>query len=242
MTTIADRNNNPGNLIPPNGRIIWQGQTGVDSRGFAIFSSREAGIRAADLNLQTYAKHGYDTVHEIIYGNNGSNGWSATDQAAYQDYVANKLGVDPNAHLDLSNPTVRQNVLAQIFNFESGTNRYSQGTLQDSWAAIQSAVESGDPIEVGSTILGSVGQAATNVVTGAVDAVNGAVGGAAEGVGNWIENNLWEGAKDFVIPVAIGFGAILLILVSSWGLVKDNPVAQGVKRAAKGAAMVAAVA
>jgi len=43
--SIAEYNNNPGNLRPPKG-VTYQGQLGVDDRGFAIFETPEAG-RAA---------------------------------------------------------------------------------------------------------------------------------------------------------------------------------------------------
>ena len=33
MTSIADYNNNPGNLRPPKG-LTYEGQIGVDERGF----------------------------------------------------------------------------------------------------------------------------------------------------------------------------------------------------------------
>lgn len=243
MTTRAERNNNPGNLIPGVGKIIWNGQTGTDDQGFAIFASKDYGIRAADLNLQTYAKKGYDTVHEIIYGSSGSNGWSATDQSAYQDYIAKNIGVDPNAHLDLTNPAVRQNVLANIFNFESGGTRYSGGALSDSWADIMAAASSGNPIDIAGAVGGAVAINTTNVVSGAVDAVGNAFN---FDIGKWladqfgIEYGPGGGLKQYVIPFALGAGALLLILAAFWGMIKNTSAGQTIKSVGKTGAIALA--
>ncbi len=223
MATRAERNNNPGNLRPGVGVIIWKGQTGTDADGFAVFDSREAGIRAADLNLQSYGKRGLDSVSEII----GS--WSATDKVAYTTAVAQGLNVNPNAKLDVSNPQVRQSILAQIFNFESGTNRYDAGVLSNSWSDIMTAVNSGNPIDVISSVGGAISDNATNVVVGAIDGLNN-VGGSID---NWLSDLIGSGIKAYVIPIALGLGALLLILVSSWGLVKDTPVGTVAKTGAK---------
>ncbi len=56
----AERNNNPLNLtVPASGP--WAGQTGTDGR-FAVFASPQAGLAAADQNLQSYAKQGINTL------------------------------------------------------------------------------------------------------------------------------------------------------------------------------------
>lgn len=43
-TVRGIRNNNAGNVRAD--EIIWDGQTGIDDEGFAIFKSPEGGIRA----------------------------------------------------------------------------------------------------------------------------------------------------------------------------------------------------
>ena len=48
------RNNNPGNLKPPNGGIYWPGQTGVDGGGFAVFDSWADGMSALQNNLAVH--------------------------------------------------------------------------------------------------------------------------------------------------------------------------------------------
>lgn len=231
MATRSDRNNNPGNLRPGEGKIIWNGQTGTDGEGFAVFSSREAGIRAADLNLQAYARHGYNTPWSII------SHWSSTDQGAYTTAVAKGLGVGTNTAIDLNNPTVRQNLLAQIFNFEGTDNRYSGGTLGDTWADIQKSVQSGNPLDILGSVAGAGGTIANNignVIGDASSSITDSVSGALHfDLGQWLTDQATGVAKDYLVPIAIGIGAIILIMASSWGLVKDTPVGQVVKTGAK---------
>ena len=45
MESLADYNNNPGNLRPPKG-VTYEGQIGVDDKGFAIFETPAAGRQA----------------------------------------------------------------------------------------------------------------------------------------------------------------------------------------------------
>ena len=47
-TVRGIRNNNAGNIRAKS--IIWDGQTGIDDKGFAIFKSPEWGIRAMGLS------------------------------------------------------------------------------------------------------------------------------------------------------------------------------------------------
>lgn len=110
------RNNNPLNLQPLSSGQ-WAGQTGTDGR-YATFATPEAGMAAADQNLQAYAtKHGISTLAGVI------TRWAPpneNDTAAYIKTVANDLGVDPNAKLDLSDPQVRQSVLQSMSKVELG--------------------------------------------------------------------------------------------------------------------------
>lgn len=239
MSTRSDRNNNPGNLRPGVGKIIWNGQTGTDADGFATFATRDAGIRAADLNLQAYANRGYNTPWSII------SHWSSTDQGAYTTAVAQGLGVGTNSTIDLHNPTVRQNVLAQIFNFEGSGTRYSAGALSDTWTDIQNAVKTGNPLDIlsmGAGIGGTIANNVGNVVSDSASTVVDNVGNALHfDLGQWLTNQASGVAKDYLIPIAIGIGAVILIMASSWGLVKDTPVGQAVKGGGKLAARAALV-
>ena len=115
--TRAERNNNPLNLTNlPNGE--WQGQTGRDGR-FAQFASPQAGFAAADANLQSYARHGIDTLSGVI------NRWappSENDTAKYIATVARDTGIAPNAKIDLGDPAVRQRLLVSMARVEGGAS------------------------------------------------------------------------------------------------------------------------
>ena len=80
MTPRGIRNNNPGNIRGSSTQ--WQGQTGVDDLGFAIFDSPESGIRAMAMTLLTYQnQHGLDTISQII------NRWAPPTENNTEAYV-----------------------------------------------------------------------------------------------------------------------------------------------------------
>ena len=114
----ADRNNNSGNLRW-DGKSKWQGMTGVDKDGFVIFDTPANGDRALGINLMNQTRlHGLNTVSQIITKfapqSDGNN------TAAYIANVAAKLGVDPNAPIDLKNPQVRSVMMAAVQGHEGG--------------------------------------------------------------------------------------------------------------------------
>ena len=114
------RNNNFGNLQAlPRGQM-WDGQTGVDPAGYAVFATPEAGMKAAQTNLNTYAtKHGINTVAGVI-SRWAPQGAAGNNTGNYISFVANQLGVKPDQPLDMSNPQVQQGILGGIFQFENG--------------------------------------------------------------------------------------------------------------------------
>ncbi len=111
------RNNNPGNLKLLAGGKMWDGQIGTDGE-FAVFASRDAGIRAAQTNLRSYVKQGIDTVEAII------GRWAppsdSNDTPAYVARVAGALGVDPKAKLSLDAPGVLDKLSNAMFAHENG--------------------------------------------------------------------------------------------------------------------------
>jgi len=67
MTNRADVNNNPGNLRPPGGKEdYYQGQIGIDDRGFAIFRSKEFGQRALLGDINAKISQGLNTPEKFI--------------------------------------------------------------------------------------------------------------------------------------------------------------------------------
>ena len=107
------RNNNPLNITGSN----WSGQTGSDG-AFAQFDTPEAGRAAADQNLQAYySKHGINTVSGVV------SRWAPpheNDTASYIKLVSGKLGVAPDAPLDLTDPAIRSQLLDAMQEHETG--------------------------------------------------------------------------------------------------------------------------
>jgi hypothetical protein len=108
--TTGNKNNNFLNVKKP-GDQNWNGTTGYDDRGHAIFDSPENGIRAAALNLRAYHKRGQaGTLLDIV------SQWAPTsDKNAvnkpneYAAFLAKKMGVGTKDKIDIfdkdGNPT-----------------------------------------------------------------------------------------------------------------------------------------
>lgn len=108
------RNNNPGNIRPTSAKE-FTGQIGIDSDGFAIFSSMEYGIRAIAVILKNYGtRDGINTVEGAI------TRWSATDQSAYVANVSAILGVGPDDYIDLTDPNTLSGIVQGIIAQENG--------------------------------------------------------------------------------------------------------------------------
>jgi len=91
--TIADYNNNPGNLKPPKG-VTYDGQIGVDDRGFAIFENKEFGRKALMGDIRIKIKRGIVTPENFVdvYSPEGSE--NAEDaRNNYKIFIADKLGL-----------------------------------------------------------------------------------------------------------------------------------------------------
>lgn len=152
----AERNNNPGNIEDRGQFEGMPGYKGSDGR-FAIFDSPEAGQKAMALQLERYfdgktTGQPLQTVADII------GTWSPqddpTNQAGstsnYANYVAQKLGVDPNAPLTKADIPRLATAMAE---FESGNTSNAQpkgalptlapGTGKE--AALQNAVAQSEP-------------------------------------------------------------------------------------------------
>ena len=65
MPSIAEFNNNPGNIRPPKG-MTYKGQIGIDDRGFAIFQNATDGRNALIHDIQVKQKNGINTPQDFI--------------------------------------------------------------------------------------------------------------------------------------------------------------------------------
>lgn len=92
------RNNNPGNIV--RGTDVWEGEAADQSADphFVVFTSPEWGIRAMARILRGYFNQGLVTVSQVI------GRWapsSENDTSSYTQAVADAMGVDPEATLNL---------------------------------------------------------------------------------------------------------------------------------------------
>lgn len=92
---LTIRTNNPGavkNASRSDKNVMWEGQTGFDEQGHAVFSSPEYGARAMAKNLQTQIEKG-NTLTSLL------KEYATGNQDAYIKNVSNKTGIDPNQKL-----------------------------------------------------------------------------------------------------------------------------------------------
>lgn len=96
---VATRNNNPGNLRPPDGKAnFWKGQVGVAKGGYAVFASFGDGWAAllGDLKIKA-RKHptwNLQNLFNVWLGGGANSAPPAAEGNAvtYAQFVARKLG------------------------------------------------------------------------------------------------------------------------------------------------------
>lgn len=125
------RNNNPGN-IRASKDTKWQGQIGVDDKGFVIFARPVDGLRALAVTLRTYRnKHGLSSVEKII------SRWAPpneNDTAAYIASVAQRLRISATATLPFTGDSYGRLVRA-IVKHENGVDPYSDAQIAEAMTA-----------------------------------------------------------------------------------------------------------
>ena len=129
MSNLGVRNNNWLN-IRYNPANDWQGQTGGDDNNYAIFDDPVSGLRAADIVLKNYgAKHGIDNLNEAIFRFAPPEDNNPTP--AYAKFVADKMGINPDDKIDLSDPDVRERMISAMVQFETpdATSLYSPALM-----------------------------------------------------------------------------------------------------------------
>lgn len=119
-TKRGERNNNPGNL-----NFAGQAGAALERPGgrFARFETAFDGLRALSRQLKLYAGRGINSIEKII------STWApASDNnntAAYIQAVSERLGVDPQAALNMSDPQTMSALMSSIIHHENGRNIYS---------------------------------------------------------------------------------------------------------------------
>jgi hypothetical protein len=94
MLTTTFKNNNPGNL---RWNSKFKGVVGKSKNGFAIFSSKYAGLAAMENLLKNYIKKGFNTLEKILYRYAPPTDNNNTE--AYIQFVSQRSGIVRNAIL-----------------------------------------------------------------------------------------------------------------------------------------------
>jgi hypothetical protein len=119
MTTLAEYNNNPGNIRPAKG-VKYEGLIGVDDKGFGIFEKPEYGQKALINDIRyKLEKRGLKTPNDFIdvYTPKGEeNPEDARDN--YKIYIAQKLGLKSTS--DPIPDDAIEKLAQAITNFEGG--------------------------------------------------------------------------------------------------------------------------
>lgn len=115
-SSVAERHNNPGNLVFAGQRGATVGET-VAGHTFAKFKSTEEGVAALYRQLQLYQKRGIDTLTEImgVYAPEGSN-----DTSAYIKALSKTTGLDPNQQLNFGDQATAAAMIRGISQHEAG--------------------------------------------------------------------------------------------------------------------------
>lgn len=125
MTPRGLRNANPGNIR--HSRTLWQGEAAVQADpDFVTFTAPEWGLRAIAKILLTYQRNGLDTVRKIV------GRWAPpveNDTTAYVVSVAQAVGVNPDAPLDLTNPGLMGAMIKAIVRHENGQQPFSDAQV-----------------------------------------------------------------------------------------------------------------
>jgi hypothetical protein len=167
MTTLAEYNNNPGNIRPAKG-VKYEGMIGVDDKGFAIFEKPEYGQKAlVDDITHKIEKRGIKTPNDFvdIYSPKGDeNSEDARDN--YKIYIAQKLGLKSTSDPFPENAV--EKLSQAITNFEGG--KWQEKAEEKKEDAKDESGEGDGKTIPASTAAG----AAENVIMGGIGAATGA--------------------------------------------------------------------
>jgi len=129
--TLAERNNNPGNL-----RFIGQPGAVKGEGGFAKFATQQEGFLAMANQLKSYgagtsAAAGYkklQTLEEII------STWAPPNEnntEAYINFISKKTGIGRNQQIDMSDPKTLSDIMAAMAWLEKGGPSASSEEIQN---------------------------------------------------------------------------------------------------------------
>jgi hypothetical protein len=116
---LSTWNNNPGNLRPPKG-VVYQGQIGIDPKGFAIFEDPDSGRAALINDINIKIKRGINTPDAFIdiYSPAGKEN-PDDSRKNYKSHIAKLVGI--NSPTDPFPQGSAEKIADAITDFEAGT-------------------------------------------------------------------------------------------------------------------------
>ena len=118
MTSLAEYNNNPGNIRPPKG-LTYTGQLGIDDKGFAIFATPDDGRKALAQDIGAKQKQGLNTPDSFINKYTPASPENSEESRDnYKIGLAQHLGLKSTA--DPFPDGSEQKIADYIASFESG--------------------------------------------------------------------------------------------------------------------------
>ena len=188
MSTLSDYNNNPGNLRPPKG-VTYEGQIGVDDKGFAVFENKSFGQKALLNDITHKLDRGINTPEKFVdrFAPAGSENEEEAREN-YKIYLAQQLGLKSTN--DPFPKDAAEGLVKAVSAFEGGT--WATPASKDQKAP-EGAPET--PGEEGAT----VAPRGTSEIPGVSEAVKPALGVVGGVTGAGVAGTVETGKK--VIPL-----------------------------------------
>lgn len=188
MSTLSDYNNNPGNLRPPKG-VTYEGQIGVDDKGFAVFENKSFGQKALFNDITHKLDKGINTPEKFVdrFAPAGSENEEEAREN-YKIYLTQQLGLKSTN--DPFPKDAAEGIVKAVSAFEGGT--WATPASKDQKAS-EAAPET--PGEEGAT----VAPRGTSEIPGVSEAVKPALGIVGGVTGAGVAGTVETGKK--VIPL-----------------------------------------
>lgn len=160
--TVAERHNNPGNLVFAGQRGASKGET-VAGHTFAKFKSTEEGIAALYRQLQLYQQRGIDTLTEVmgVYAPEGSN-----NTGAYIKALSKSTGLDPNQQLNFGDPATAAAMIRGISQHEAGKSYLSDQQILSGISMAQGGGGGSQSVSIGQITVNTQAKDARGIAAG----------------------------------------------------------------------------
>lgn len=161
-TSVAERHNNPGNLVFAGQRGATKGET-VAGHTFAKFQSAEEGVAALYRQLQLFQKRGIDTLSEVmeIYAPRKTN-----NTGAYIKALSKTTGLDPNQQLNFGDPATAAAMIRGISQHEAGKSYLNDQQILSGINMAQGGGGGSSSVSIGQVVVNTAATDARGIASG----------------------------------------------------------------------------